>query len=193
MSLDLLPAFVFALYYFIEAALVVLWEVLENDDGRAFVVGAMDFPEVARCLVGLHLFPLLLDLTSDFEETIAFKGTLDHFIRAVLSNVFINLSSLNLASALVSAFNNVLGALCSDVLFHFAERKSKAALKQTFYDSVRAFLGLVLLHVLSENEAAVVAIWACKILIRTDLEVLVHLTFPDNFVTVLVGASYREF
>ena len=108
----------------------------------------MNFPEVASGLVGLHLFPLLLDLTSDFKETVTFERALDHFVRAVLSNVSFNVSSFDLASTLVSAFHDVLGTLCGDVLFHVTERKAKAALEQALHNAIRTLLGLMIVHVL---------------------------------------------
>lgn len=47
----------------------------------------------------------------------------------------------------------------------------------------------MLIHVLPQNEAAVVAVRASKVLVRADLEVLLDFPLPDDFVTVLVGTS----
>jgi hypothetical protein len=160
LPLDLLSAFVFALHDLVETAFIVLGKVLEDYDCRALLIRTMDLPKVASTFVDLHLFPLKPDLASYFEQAVAFERALDDFVRTLMPNMSLNLSSFNLASTLVSAFYNVLWALCCYVLLHVAERKSKAALKQTFYYAIGALFDLVLVHVLPQNESAVVTIWA---------------------------------
>lgn len=98
----------------------------------------MDLPEVASAFVDLHLFPLQLDLTANFEETVTFERALYHFVRTVMRNVPLNLASLDLASTLVSAFHYVLRALCGNVFLHIAKGQAKTALKQTLYYAIGA-------------------------------------------------------